>query len=81
MWDRVKKRIEAKMRLTVSEAIVFKGFLPLLRLLSDIVLDLEMLWAKEKLIPEKMATAKPKLYRFTALAAPIKSATSGSYVV
>ena len=60
--ERVKKRMEAKTRLTVSEAIYFKGFLPLLKLLSAIVLDFDILWATEKLIPENSAAAKPKLY-------------------
>ena len=79
MDERVKKRIAAKMRLIISDAIVFKGFLPLLWLLSAIMLDFEMLWATEKLIPEIIAAASPKLYRLAAVLTPMNRATNGSY--
>ena len=43
------------------------------------MLDFEILWATEKLIPEIIAAASPKLYRFAAVLTPVNRAISGSY--
>ena len=39
----------------------------------------EILWATEKHIPEIIAAASPKLYRFADVLVPINRAISGSY--
>ena len=49
---------DAKIRLSVIEAIVLKSLLAV-SLLSVIVVDFEKLWLREKQIPAIIAAAKP----------------------